>query len=486
MDISQRAIFIGIVQKNYTNGQTLKILTRNRAIKNPYNNISNTNMKDFVVRFYSWENVTYSAANGNSYTYLMMDSTNINPVGMPFSLFPTSPAPVPTVPINPFYVGMFPHQRYFNEFVPYTTSQYAPFNFDLSFPVAYPGGLIAPNYNTLTVYFGASFTTIFTVTRIWDLYYYKPICYLNNNRVIKCSLSSATNTITMKFLFTVPAGVAVNVYVSMLDPRNHDINGFRFIGTPGVTMLRIETQPFGGNLYTIETDSFDAYQTTPFVQSNPYRAISYGTISSMHCVANKLNVLTMQLWFNSAATIVKGLVFEIPVRDELGQPIYSNPTAAFFTLDDGAPYPCGNNGLGATGAVKCFLEKGDPTLLGAPVRIHMTDFYYTGGTMKVRLLLQNPDANTFLSVKVKAYGSSKSTTSVYGINYLGYFNFMYVIQALPSAYTPGSATGYFYPQFSNRLIWRYPEQFILSRIIPSPGPVANAPALSVSILEVPL
>lgn len=114
VDISQRSIFIGLVQKNYTNGLTLKILTRNRAIKNPYNNVSNANMKDFVVRFYSWENVSYSAANGVSYTYLMMDSTNINPVIMPYTLFPTSPVPVPTVPINPFYVGWFPHQRYFN------------------------------------------------------------------------------------------------------------------------------------------------------------------------------------------------------------------------------------------------------------------------------------------------------------------------------------------------------------------------------------
>lgn len=337
------------------------------------------------------------------------------------------------------------------------------------------------------MYYGTAFTTNIAVNRVWDLYYYKPICYLNNNRVIKCTLNSVTNSVTMKFAFAVPSGVAVNVYVSVLDPRNHDINGFRYIGSPGVSMLRVETQPFGSTLYSVETDSFDAYQTRPVAQWYPYRAISYGTILSMHCIANKLNLLTMQLWFNSAASLVKGLVFEIPLVDELGVPIYSNPTAAFFSLDDGAPYPCGNNGLSATGAVKCYIEKGDNTRLGAPVRIHMTDFYYTGGTMQVRLLLQNPDANKFLSVKVHAYGSSKTTTSVYGTNYLGYFNFMYVIQALSTSYQVGSSTNtYFYPQFTNRLVWRYPEQFILSRTIPSPGPVAAAPTASFSILEVPL
>lgn len=206
----------------------------------------------------------------------------------------------------------------------------------------------------------------------------------------------------------------------------------------------------------------------------------------MHCIANKLNVITMQLWFNSVATLVEGLVFEIPTVDELGVPIYSNPTAAFFSLDDGAPYPCGNNGLAATGNVKCFLEKGDSSGLGTPVRIHMTDFYYFG-SMMVRLIFQNPDANKFLSVKVHAYGNSKSSSSVYGINYLGYYNFMYIIQTLPTSYQTNSASNtYFYPQNSNRLVWRYPEQFILSRTIPSPGPLAAAPTGSVSILEVPL
>jgi hypothetical protein len=412
-------------------------------------------MNYFTVSFYSWENLTYNSASGSSYTYLLMNSININSVAMIYSLFPTSPAPIPTTPINPFYVSRFPHQRYFNEFVPYISTHYAPFNFDIYLPTTY-AATSPPNYHTVTVYLGSSFTTIFGVARTWDLYYYKPICYLNNNRVIQCSLSSGSNSITMQFAFAVPSGVAVNVYVSMLDPRNSDVNGFRFIGASGVAMIRVETQPFGGPLYSVETDSFDAYQTQPFVQSNPYRAISYGTVTSMHSVANKLNVITMQLWFNSNANIVKGLVFEIPLVDELGNVIFSNPTTAFFSLGEGAPYPCGNNGLGSSGAVKCFLEVGDNTRLGVPMRIHMTDFFYTT-TMMCRILLYNPDNLNWLSVKVHAYGSSKTTSSIYGQSYLGYFNFMYILQALTNTYQTNSYYGYFYPLTSNQLIWRYPS-----------------------------
>jgi hypothetical protein len=82
--------------------------------------------------------------------------------------------------------------------VPYLRSQYAPFSFDIFLPVSYPGSS-APNYHTLTVHYGANFTTITSVTRVWDLYYYKPVCYLNNNRVRRCAINSATNSILMQF-----------------------------------------------------------------------------------------------------------------------------------------------------------------------------------------------------------------------------------------------------------------------------------------------
>jgi hypothetical protein len=60
-------------------------------------------------------------------------------------------------------------------------------------------------------------------------------------------------------------------------------------------------------------------------------------------------------------------------------------------------------------------------------------------------------------VKVHAYGSSKTTSSIYGQSYLGYFNFMYILQALTNTYQTNSYYGYFYPLTSNQLIWRYPS-----------------------------
>lgn len=92
--------------------------------------------------------------------------------------------------------------------------------------------------------------------------------------------------------------------MSVLDPRNPDINGFKFNSGAGVTKIRIETQPFGGSIYTVESPPFDCYQTRPIAQSDPYRAISYGTVRSMHSIAGKLNVIEMELWFNSDATLV--------------------------------------------------------------------------------------------------------------------------------------------------------------------------------------
>lgn len=479
VDISQRAIYITLVAGNHTNGLSISVLTRNRAIRNPMNNYTNANMRDFIVRFYSWENLTYSSANGVSYTYLMMDSTNIQSVATTYSVL-VSPV------IYPFYVSMFPHTRSINEFVPYNRAHYAPFSFDIYLPVTY-STQAAPNYNTLTVYYGANFTTIYTVTRTWDMYYNKPVCYLNNNRVKLCTLSSATNSITMQFLFALAPSVPIHVYVSVLDPRNSEVNGFTYSGL-GVAMIRVETQPFGGAVYSVETEPFDAFQTQPFVQTNPYRAISYGTASYAHSVANKLNVVTMQLWFNSGSSIVKGLVFEIPLVDELGVQIFSDPTTAFFSLTDGAPYPCGNNGLSSSGRVKCYLETGDNAKLGAPVRIHMTDFSYSS-TMFARLMLFNPDSTKWLSIKVHAYGTSKTKNSVYGTNYLGYYNFMYLFQSSAATYTAAGfqySNSYFYPELSNRLIMRDSSNFILSRFIPSPGPNINSPTSTVTILEVQL
>jgi hypothetical protein len=63
--------------------------------------------------------------------------------------------------------------------------------------------------------------------------------------------------------------------------------------------------------------------------------------------------------------------------------------SAFLSLEDGSTYPCGNNGFGAGGNVKCFVKIGVYTDLTLPTRIYVTDFTYIS-TMNVRFLVTNP------------------------------------------------------------------------------------------------
>lgn len=114
----------------------------------------------------------------------------------------------------------------------------------------------------------------------------------------------------------------------------------------------------------------------------------------------------------------------------------------------------------------------------------MADFAYTT-RMRVRLLLNNPDDQKWLSIKVHAYGTTPNTRSIYGQNYLGYYNFMYILKSEASTYTQSSnANTHFYPEISTRLIQRNNERFVLLRAIPVVA--TSPPDLSLSILEVPL
>lgn len=59
------------------------------------------------------------------------------------------------------------------------------------------------------------------------------------------------------------------------------------------------------------------------------------------------------------------------------------------------------------------------TDLSIPTRIIMTDFTYVS-TMNCRFIFVNPDnTNAYFSVKVKAYGGAKTTTNLYGQQYMG-------------------------------------------------------------------
>jgi hypothetical protein len=113
----------------------------------------------------------------------------------------------------------------------------------------------------------------------------------------------------------------------------------------------------------------------------------------------------MTFTLNTSVSDIKGLKFEIPLVDEFGIQIFSNPGVAFMDLADGDEYPCGNNDpLNAlSGKAKCYLFHGDNLNLGQPTTIIMTDFVYTT-QIKARLLIKNPaDVGKWVTVNVKAF-----------------------------------------------------------------------------------
>ena len=96
----------------------------------------------------------------------------------------------------------YPHQRYYDE-TPYTLTHYAPFEFMFR-PGENFNSLSGSNYHIITVYYGTDFTDT-TELKLKDLTVFKPVCYLANNRVRKCTIDTANNKITMSFQFALTA-----------------------------------------------------------------------------------------------------------------------------------------------------------------------------------------------------------------------------------------------------------------------------------------
>ena len=69
--------------------------------------------------------------------------------------------------------------------------------------------------------------------------------------------------------------------------------------------------------------------------------------------------------------------------------------------------------------MKCYFLNGDNTKGTVPTRIIMTDFTYVS-QMNCRFVFGNPEGTgSYFSVKVKAYGGTKSETNLYGDKYMG-------------------------------------------------------------------
>lgn len=78
-----------------------------------------------------------------------------------------------------------------------------------------------------------------TVQSTLDLFYDKPVCYLDNNRVQRCYLDTANKNIYMLVDFAIPAGKPIHVYFSILDPRKPQYNGFRYIGASDIDKVMV-------------------------------------------------------------------------------------------------------------------------------------------------------------------------------------------------------------------------------------------------------
>ncbi len=62
--------------------------------------------------------------------------------------------------------------------------------------------------------------------KLRDLEVYRPMCYLANNRVRKCTIDTTLNVITMSFQFGLAINTNYHILFSVVDPRNPDVHGF--------------------------------------------------------------------------------------------------------------------------------------------------------------------------------------------------------------------------------------------------------------------
>lgn len=425
-----------VMSSSYKNSDTLEVITRGLAVQNPTATI---NMNGFVVKYYTWQNISEPALaprSNDNHCYMSFSPASSL---VYFSVMYGSSASSYT----PYAYSWLPQQRYYKE-TPFSTLLHrAPFEFEIVAPTTF--STLSSGYHTLVVKYPSSYSAV-NASSINDLTIYRPVCYLNNNRIKSCALDTTLRTVTLQFQFGLTANTAYQASVSIIDPRNPDTNGFLYTPSPtiSITCLRMYITASGGSTYYVETDPFPAYYALPSgANAGPFRGFVSGSITYGTRIVNVLNPIHMTLGFNR--TDVTGLLFEINMVDEKGTKLWNTgATTAFFGLSDGAAYPCNNFGLQAGGDPKCFLVNGDNTNKGVPTRIFMTDFTYVNN-MNCRVLFKNPDiTGVWVSIKVLAYGGTRSSANLYGNIYMGYWNFMQVFQTVASVsaysttYTPSA------------------------------------------------
>jgi hypothetical protein len=170
------------------------------------------------------------------------------------------------------------------------------------------------NYHTLTLAYNSNLFVSGQAATL-DLAYFKPVCYIKSTRIKRCTIDSTAKTIVAQFQFALANSELVDIYFSVLDPRNPNTEGFLY--NPGASsnsaifnILRL--QPSGGTTYYVESDPLLALYSLPsLASSGPHNGISSATFSGYHTQANRLNFIQFQVTF--ARTDVTGLVIELPM-----------------------------------------------------------------------------------------------------------------------------------------------------------------------------
>ena len=329
----------------------VSIMTRNRAIRNPRVNTT-TNINAFGVKYYTWQNISaepslYPTSN-NDHCYLQINN-------FPSSSISHSDNPSGYAIQNFDYI-QYPHIRYYQD-TPFSSVVHrAPFEMEF-YPAVSFSTSSGNNYHMIRIDYPSTFGDA-DMFKIRDLQVFRPVCYLNNQRIRQCSIDTTANQITMSFLFALSTSSKYHIKVSILDSRNADINGF--LSSIAVSNVVLLYKPYGSSWRYTETDQFPTLYSLPSgASTGPFRGIIAGSTQYGHTVPSVLNYLNMKLTFNR--TDITGLVFEIPAVDKNGNLLYSSSSSMYSTFlsqSDGGSYPCGNNGLSAGGNVRCILLNG--------------------------------------------------------------------------------------------------------------------------------
>ncbi|KAL4438750.1 hypothetical protein ABPG74_013423 [Tetrahymena malaccensis] len=420
----------------------------------PYNN--------FDLKFYSWYTAPAVTLNPRASDDYVCFSDNKQMAGG-LTINADKAGVYPVVPNQFDYI----HQQYFDEFVAFSRTQRIPIKVEVESPVNIPSTTWSASHKII-VHYNAGIQ-IPTPSTKNDLLVDALVCYINNMRV-RCTNDSTNLQIIVEFIEAQALGSNIYIYVSAVDPNNLEKDGFFYIGNDGAYTIKYEIIINGGNSYFLYSDFFSAFYSTQNQPiTPPHRGIEVGSITSSNNFKGAINVLEFTLSFDRSD--IKGLVFEFLTVDQLKNQIYT--TTTMHGLQTGSPFPC-SKGIpvpnsspdcnlnlsnptttGCQFPIKCFIEEGQITQFGKPIRVHAFGFAYTPKQPETfRLMVQNPTGTPaglatpidFLIV-VKAYGGNQNYQYPYGNEFKGDYSFLGVISLVqntpntlpPAALIPSSA-----------------------------------------------